>query len=294
MKIGITGVTGLIGSAIAALAKQRGHSVTGFSREFHPTLPHCDDVRIFSLQSEPNLAGLDAVIHLAGEPVIGLWTRAKRQRIIASRRDTTRHLVNAMAKTKDGPRTFLCASGTGYYGHRGSEKLHELSGQGIGFLSEVAEVWEDEARAAELHGIRSCQLRTGMVLAKNGGAFPLLRRIFSIGLGGKSGNGQQFLPWIHLDDVARLYLHALENPKLSGPINAVAPEETTNLQFTQALGAALHRPTIFPTPEFILRTVMGDLSSIILDSQRVEPRRALDTGFSFEFQSIQAALGDLI
>ena len=294
MKIGITGVTGLIGNAIAALAKQRGHSVTGFSRKPHPTLAHCDDTRNFSLELEPNLAGLDAVIHLAGEPIIGLWTRAKHQRIIASRRDTTRHLVQAMAKTNDGPGTFLCASGTGFYGHRGAEKLHELSGHGIGFLSEVAEVWEDEARAAESHGFRSCQLRTGMVLAKNGGAFPLLRGIFSIGLGGKSGSGQQFLPWIHLDDVARLYLHALENATLSGPINAVAPDEITNLQFTQALGAALHRPTIFPAPEFVLRTALGDLSSIILDSQRVEPRRAHDTGFSFEFQSIQAALADLV
>ena len=294
MKIGITGVTGLIGNAIAALAKQRGHNVTGFSREFHQSLPHCDETRVFSLELEPNLAGLDAVIHLAGESIIGLWTRSKRQRIITSRRDTTRHLVQAMAKTKNGPLTLLCASGTGFYGHRGSEKLHELSGRGIGFLSEVAEVWEDEARAAESHGIRSCQLRTGMVLAKNGGAFPLLRRIFSIGLGGKSGNGQQFLPWIHLDDVARLYLHALENPTLTGAINAVAPDEITNLQFTQSLGAALHRPSIFPTPEFVLQTVMGDLSSIILDSQRVEPRRALDTGFSFEYQSIQAAFADLV
>ncbi len=292
MKIGITGVTGLIGSTLAALCNSRGHQVTGFSRGVHKKLPSCHDVRPLSLEHPVDVSALDAIVHLAGEPVIGLWTSEKRRRIVASRRDTTRHLVQSMEGK--GPTIFLCASGTGYYGNRGAEKLIETAGSGSGFLAEVAEVWEAEARVAAEHGIRSCQLRTGMVLAKNGGAFPLLRRIFSLGFGGKMGHGQQYIPWIHLADIAALYLYALENKTLTGPVNAVAPEECTNLAFTQTLGTALHRPTVFSVPEFLIKTALGDLSSIILESQRAVPKKAEETGFAFHHPTLKSAFDDLV
>ncbi|MEO7934088.1 MAG: TIGR01777 family oxidoreductase [Chthoniobacterales bacterium] len=292
MKVGITGVTGLIGSALAALCQQRGHQITGFSRKAHSKLPGCNDVRLFSLEKPVDVSGLNAIIHLAGEPVIGLWTSQKRRLIVASRRESTRHLVQSMAS--QGPKILLCASGTGFYGNRGAEKLDETAGPGSGFLAEVSEVWEAEAKSAEEHGIRSCQLRTGMVLAKSGGAFPLLRRIFSLGLGGKMGHGQQYLPWIHLADIAALYLHALENETLAGPINAVAPEECTNLAFTHALGSALHRPTVFAVPEFLIRAALGDLSSIVLESQRALPKKAIESGFSFSYPTLKSAFDDLV
>lgn len=290
MNVGITGATGFIGQALAVACKKRGHRVVGFSRELHPTQPPIDEWRIFDLEKPVPLDGLDGLVHLAGEPVIGWWTREKRRKIIASRRDSTRALVAAMNRMELPIKVFLCASGTGFYGNRGAEILDETARHGIGFLSEVAQVWEEEARAEK---VRSCQLRTGMVLGKNGGAWPLLRKIFSLGLGGRLGGGHQFLPWIHLDDVVGLYLHALENDGMHGAINAVAPQETTNAEFTHALGRVLGRPTIFPVPEFLLRAVLGDMASVVLDSQRAVPRRALETGFSFEFQTIHAAMANL-
>jgi uncharacterized protein len=294
MRIGITGVTGLIGRALAEQCHARGHSVTGFSRTAHASLPHCQNLRQFTLEQMVNLNGLDALVHLAGEPVVGLWTDDKRRRIVASRRDTTRHLVNSLLRTRQGPSVFLTASGTGFYGSRGAELLRENSGRGSGFLSEVAQVWETEAQAAAEHGIRTAQLRTGLVLAKDGGAFPLLRRVFSLGLGGKIGSGRQYLPWIHLSDLVDLYLHALETPTLSGPSNAVAPEEVTNWAFTQALATALHRPAWFPAPAWLLKMTLGDLSSLVLDSQRVCPQQVLASGFSFQFPSLPAAFAELI
>ncbi|HEX8372151.1 MAG TPA: TIGR01777 family oxidoreductase [Chthoniobacterales bacterium] len=293
MRIGITGVTGLIGQALAPLCKAHGHDVTGFSRTPHSSLPHCDHVRQFILEKPVNLSGLDAVIHLAGEPVIGLWTAEKRRRIVASRRETTRHLVASLSQLPKKPGVFLCASGTGFYGHRGAETLVETSGSGSGFLSEVAQVWEDEAFMANALGIRTCALRTGLVLSNGGGGFSLLRRVFGLGLGGKIGSGEQYLPWIHIADMAALYLHAVENEQLSGPVNAVAPEECTNAAFTRALGSALHRPTIFGVPAFAISMALGDLSRIVLDSQRVQPAKALESGFAFRFPTLSEAFSDL-
>ncbi len=289
MQIGITGVTGLIGKKLAALAVDRGHRVIGFSRSPHLSLPSCAATRLFSLEEPVDLSGLDAVIHLAGEPVIGLWTRSKRCRIVASRRDTTRHLVAAMSQLEKKPAVFLCASGTGFYGHRGPERLLETAGPGHGFLAEVAQVWEGEAEAASEFGIRTCQLRTGLVVAGDGGGFLLQRRVFSLGLGGKIGNGQQYLPWIHLADVAALYLHCLETETLSGPVNAVAPEESTNLVFTQTLARVLGRPAFFSVPGWGLQLALGDLASIVLDSQRAVPKRALASGFNFTYPTLAEA-----
>ncbi len=293
MRVGITGVTGLIGKKLAALCRERGHSVTGFSRSPHGSLPDCDHLRQFSLLQPVNVSGLDAVIHLAGEPIIGLWTNEKRRRIVSSRRDTTRHLVQSFGLAKARPAAFLCASGTGFYGDRGVEKLTEESGRGGGFLAEVAQVWEEEARAASALGIRCCQMRTGMVLAQEGGAFPLLRRVFSLGLGGTIGNGHQYLPWIHLDDIAALFLHALENESLSGAINAAAPDECTNLAFTRALAAALDRPAWFPVPAFFLSAALGDLSRLVLDSQRVVPSKATGSGFLFQHPELASTFASL-
>lgn len=286
MQIGITGVTGLIGKKLASLARAQGHRVVGFSRSPHKKLTDCEEVRLFSTEQPVDLSGLDAVIHLAGEPVIGLWTREKRRRIVASRRDTTRHLVTAMGELTKKPAVFLCASGTGFYGHRGPERLGENAGPGHGFLAEVAQVWEAEAEAAQEFGIRTCQLRTGLVVARDGGGFLLQRRAFSLGLGGKIGSGQQFLPWIHLDDVAALYLHCLGTGTVSGPVNAVAPEECTNLVFTQTLARVLGRPAFFSVPAWGLRLALGDLASIVLDSQRAVPERAVSSGFQFAYPTL--------
>ena len=239
--------------------------------------------------------GVDTVLHLAGESVsAGRWTAAQKARIRDSRVVGTRHLVQGLVQARSGPRTLVSASAVGYYGDRGDEELTEAAAPGGDFLAGVCVEWEREALAAADHGVRVVTARTGIVLGAGGGALAKMLPPFKLGGGGPLGNGRQWMPWIHVADLARLYLHAAETTAIVGPMNAVAPEPVRNSEFTKALGRQLHRPAFMPAPYLGLRLLFGEFAQVLFASQRVIPRVALDTGFVFQFPEIAAALREIL
>ncbi len=299
MHIGITGATGLIGKATIAQLISKGHSIVAFTRT--PSSPAKDsaspfqnETRQFTLDSPPNLRGIDALIHLAGEPIFGVWTKAKKRRIRESRILLSRHLVDAISSSPERPAALISASGVSYYGDAGDTLLTEASPKGQGFLADLAHDWEKEIGRAAAFDVRTTMMRFGAVLALGGGMFPLVRRVFRLCLGGRLGPGSQWMSWIHLDDAASLLCAAVENPAFSGAVNATAPEPVTNLGFTTSLASALRRPALFPAPAFALRLVLRDLSAVALQSQRCQPSAATSNGFSFAFRDIRSAIGDLL
>ncbi len=241
------------------------------------------------------LDGVDAVIHLAGEPIAASrWNPAQKERIRASRVEGTRALVSAMAARETRPRVLVCASAIGYYGDRGDEELSEDKPPGEGFLSDVCVAWEEVANEARALGVRVVTLRIGVVLSMEGGALSEMMLPFKMGVGGKLGHGRQWMPWVHLDDVVGLIEHALTHEPLDGPMNAVAPGVVTNADFTRALGRAIRRPTALFVPRFALRAALGELSELLLNSHRVVPTVAQQTGYSFRFPEINAALTNCV
>lgn len=238
--------------------------------------------------------GVDVVFHLAGESVAeGRWTAAQKVRIRESRVIGTRNLVAGIARAEPRPRVLVSASAVGYYGDRGEEELTEASPPGDDFLADVCIAWEREARVAEQHGVRVVLARTGIVLGQ-GGALAKMLTPFKLGAGGPLGNGRQWMPWIHVADLARLYLHAADTTSIQGPMNAVGPDPVRNSEFTKALGRALHRPAFMPAPYLGLRLVFGEFAKVLFASQRVIPQVAIDTGFQFEYPQIAAALAEIL
>jgi len=240
---------------------------------------------------------LDALVHLAGESLMGLWTKTKRERIWKSRVEFTLGIVRHLGtwNAENRPRVLVCASGAGFYGDRGDDLLDESSPSGAGFLAELCVEWEKAAKEAESLGIRVVMLRTGMVLGPDGGAFPLLKRVFGLGLGGRLGSGRQWMPWIHVEDAASLILRAVEHDGIRGPINLTAPQAVTNAEFTQTLAQALHRPAFFHAPAFAMRLLLrGMADEMLLGSQRVNPRVATDSGYTFAHPNLQGALQVLL
>jgi len=239
--------------------------------------------------------GIDVVMHLAGESVAeGRWTVAQKARIRDSRVIGTRHLVQGIAQAAVRPRTLVSASAVGYYGDRGEEELTESAAPGRDFLAEVCVAWEQEALAARQHGVRVVTARTGIVLGAGGGALAKMLTPFKLGGGGPLGNGRQWMPWIHVADLARLYVHAAETTALDGPMNAVAPHPVRNAEFTKALARQLHRPAFLPAPYFGLRLLFGEFAQVLFASQRVIPQVALDSGFVFQYPEIAAALREIL
>lgn len=295
MRIGITGASGFIGTALSEQAVARGHEVVAYSRRTSTSsLPQTTELRPLFLEnaSPLDLNGIDALVHLAGESIFGLWTKEKKRRIRDSRLVLTRQIVEAM-RQGPSPRIFLCASGAGYYGDRDDEILNEQSRGGKGFLAEVCRDWEAAAAEASASGVRVVSLRTGMVLGKSGGAWPMLRKLFGAFLGSPLGNGKQWVPWIHLEDQAGIILHALENDACHGPMNLGSPNPVTNAEMTSAIAHALKRPVMPPVPSFMLRLVMRDLAEIALFSQRMTPKAALESGYAFRHLEFGAALATL-
>jgi uncharacterized protein len=274
MKVAITGGSGFIGRAVAERLRASGHSVIAVSLR---AAPRPDD-----------FAGCQAVVHLAGEPVAQRWTTAARERILNSRIQGTRALVAALRH--EPPAVLVSASAIGYYGSRGDEILTESSPAGSDFLAQVALGWEREARAAETSGVRVVTPRIGLVLGRGGGALAKMATPFRLGVGGRLGSGKQWMSWIALDDLVSLVEFAVTNTTLRGPVNAVAPHPVTNVDFTRELAAALHRPAIFPVPEFALKLLFGDMSQMLLGSQRVIPEAVLHAGFGFRFTEARDAL----
>jgi uncharacterized protein (TIGR01777 family) len=289
MKIGITGASGFIGAHVARLAREHGHEVIAFSRSGKP-LAGFSETRRFSLDAPADLSRLDAIVHLAGETIMGLWTPSKKRRILSSRIEGTRRIVEAINATADGPAIFVSGSAIGYYGNMGETEVTERSPAGSGFLAEVAARWETEAAGAT--NVRLVLLRTGFVLGRDGGAMKLIAPVFRAGLGGRLGSGRQWMSCIHVDDVAGIILHAIENAHVSGPLNAVMPDPVRNSDFTRALARAAHRPAIFPAPAFALKVGLGELSHLLLDSQHVRPAATVASGYTYRFPTLDAAAAD--
>lgn len=237
----------------------------------------------------------DGVIHLAGERISGLWTKAKKQRIHNSRVSGTNLLVATLRALKHPPQILICASASGYYGDRGSAILTEQDTAGTGFLARVCSEWESTAMKAQDAGITVIRLRLPMILSPRGGALAAMLPVFRLGLGGVLGSGTQYMSWCSLDEIGRIIRHCLERQDLSGPYNAGTPHPITNKVFTQALGTTLHKGTPLPVPEFILNRLPGDMAKeMLLASTRMHPARLLDSGYVFQQPEIAAALSSML
>lgn len=288
MIIGITGGTGFIGHAVRRTLEERGDTAVLFSRREGPGR------RLFSLTRPLDVSGCDGLVHLAGESILGLWTRAKRRRILESRVEGTRRLVEGIAAAPVKPRVLVSASAIGYYGDTGDRIVDENSPAGTGFLAEVAQAWEAEAVKAEAMGVRVVRLRIGFVLGRDGGAMRLIKPVFRLGLGGRLGPGNQWMSCIEVGDLAAMVVTCLHNGSISGPVNAVMPEPFTNAEFTRAVAQAVHRPALFPVPAIALRLALGNLSHLLLDSQRVVPSLMKKIGFKWNRPDLHVSVAEKI
>jgi uncharacterized protein (TIGR01777 family) len=297
MKAVITGATGLIGRL---LAEKLNHPMilTRRPKVAEHTFDSVDSaVWIPDQHRAPSdaLEGRDVIFHLAGEPVAtGRWTAEKKRRIHDSRVLGTRHLVQGIADCKHPPKVLITASAVGFYGDRGDDILDERAAPGSGFLPQVCRAWEEEAMRAQEYGVRVVCLRIGIVLAKDGGALAQMVPIFRLGAGGKLGDGKQWMPWIHVNDVVGMLLWAAGHDRLAGPLNGVAPAPVTNATFTRALAQVLKRPAFMPVPRFGLHLLFGEKTSIILASQRVVPKVAIELEFPFEHTDLSQALQSVV
>jgi hypothetical protein len=236
---------------------------------------------------------MDTVIHLAGESVAQRWSPEVKQRIRDSRVIGTRNLVDAIGRVQHQPKALICASAIGFYGDRGDEVLTESSTQGSGFLAQTCREWENEADRARRFGLRVVKMRIGFVLGTDGGALAKMLPAFRAFAGGRLGSGRQWMPWIHANDVAAMFVYAAEN-EISGVWNATSPNPVTNTEFTRELGGALHRPALFPVPSLALKLAFGEFGQHMLDSARVVPEAALKGGFTFAYPELGPALRALV
>jgi uncharacterized protein len=237
---------------------------------------------------------LDAVINLAGEPIAQRWNADVKRRIRDSRVQLTRQLVEGLGRLKHKPSVLVNASAVGYYGDRGDEILTETSAPGSDFLAELCVDWEREASRAANYSLRVAVVRIGVVLGREGGALPQMLPSFRWGLGGQFGNGRQWMPWIHVRDLIRLFIFAAETAQITGPMNASAPEPVRNADLTRELARALHRAALFAIPRFALHVALGEMAEFLFASLRAIPKVAEDAGFQFDFRSLTAALRDLL
>jgi uncharacterized protein (TIGR01777 family) len=297
MRALVTGATGFVGPYLLAHLERPVILTRDAARAREELFGRDVQIYEYDVNAGPPraeaLQGVDAVFHLAGESVAGgRWTRKKKRRIRDSRVNGTRHLIEALAQlpAAERPRAFVSASAVGYYGPRGEEALTEQSRPGEDFLSEVCIEWEREAaRAGEL-GIRAAMLRIGIVLGPGGGALEKMLPPFKLGMGGRLGNGRQWMPWIHVADLAGLFLHVAATDSLCGPVNAVAPHLVRNREFTKALAKELHRPAFMPAPYLGLRLLFGEFAQVLFASQKVEPTLAVSSGFNYRYPQLDAAL----
>lgn len=298
MRITLTGAGGFVGRRLVESLIANWHTLHVVGRKRPGWLPGEVSFGVWdALSGAPpaeSLCQSQAVIHLAGEPVAQRWTSGARRRIRESRVEGTRRLVEGIASAAEPPPVLICASAVGYYGSRGEELLTEETAPGEGFLSEVCRGWEEAARSAEALGLRVVMLRIGLVLGTGGGALARMLPLFQKGAGGRLGAGQQWMSWIHIDDLVSLIQFVLDRYAVRGAVNAVSPNPVRNVEFTEALARALRRRARLPAPAFALRLALGEMAEMLLGSQRVVPKAALEAGFGFQHPDLEEALRDLL
>jgi uncharacterized protein (TIGR01777 family) len=300
MHVTLTGATGLIGRKLVGALRGRGDEVTVLSRSPEQARAALGvEAVAWDPMAGPapaaSLAGRDAVVHLAGEPVAQRWNDRVKQAIRDSRETGTRNLVAGLRVVGgEGPKVLVSSSAVGYYGAHGDEPVPESTPAGDDFLARVCVVWEREAQRATELGLRVVNVRTGVVLDAAGGALKTMLPPFKLGVGGPIAGGRQYLPWIHVDDLVALYLRALDDPAWSGAYNGSAPTPVTNKDFSRALGRALHRPAAAPVPGLALRLLYGDMAEVVTEGQRAVPERALADGFAFAHPDLDEALADTL
>lgn len=301
MRVFVTGATGFIGRALIPRLQRDGHAVVAWVRS--PARAQGllgAEVELIQADAAPDalvaaIERADVVVNLAGEPLMGgRWTAARRAVLEESRITVTEQLVRAMAEAKPCPRVFMSGSAVGYYGDRADDRLTEASSGGADFLARLCRRWESAAQDAERLGARVVLLRTGVVLGRAGGALAQMLPPFRSGVGGPIGSGTQYLPWIHLHDLVKIIAVAMVDDRYRGPVNGVAPEQATSRTFARALGRALHRPALIPVPALALKAIFGEAASVLLASQRVEPRALEQLEFAFDFPTLESALEDIV
>lgn len=290
----VTGMSGPIGAALLPYLESQGARIVRLVRG---PAKGPDQVQWDPFQPLPPsvASGCDAVIHLAGESVFGRWTTDKKKAILESRVHGTSNLTRALAQAEVRPRVFICASAVGFYGNGGDTVLTEDSPSGHDFPSEVCRAWEGASRIAAGAGIRTLNLRMGLVLSPKGGALGMMLTPFRLGLGGRLGSGRQWSSWIHVDDIVAAVHHLIQTESVAGPVNFVAPTPVTNREFTQTLAAVLRRPAFLPVPAFAARLAFGEMADpLLLSGQRVLPAKLQASGYSFRFPELRPALEDLL
>jgi uncharacterized protein (TIGR01777 family) len=293
LRVAVTGSTGLIGRTLCDVLKTGGHHVVRLVRSSKARRP--EDALwdpIEGTVEEKKLEGLDAVVHLAGEPLLGLrWTEEKKKRIWASRVEGTENLSRALARLRRPPRVLVSGSAVGFYGDRSDQRLGEDASPGKGFLADLCQAWEGATRSAARMAIRVVHLRTGLVLTPAGGALGTMLLPFKIGVGGRIGSGRQYVSWIDHDDLLSLILHVIHTTSIRGPVNATAPFPVPNAAFTSALGRVLERPSLLPVPSLAVQALLGEMGKeMLLKGQRVQPDVAQKSGFEFMYPGIEASL----
>ncbi len=293
-RILVSGVSGPIGAALLPSLRTNGCSVVRLVRgaavgdeqiSWDPAVPLAPEA----------VSGFDAVIHLAGEGIFGRWTAAKKSKIRDSRVVGTFNLASALAQAKDKPNVFVCGSAIGYYGNRGDEGLSEESSPGTGFLAEVCQDWEEATTPAVQADIRTAHIRTGVVLSPKGGALGAMLLPFKLGLGGRTGNGQQWMSWIDVRDMVGAIHHVLKNDLIQGPVNLVAPKPVRNAEFAKTLAGVMSRPAIFPLPAFAVKLAFGEMGEeVLLGSQRVEASKLIASGYPFRYRELRASLESIL
>ena len=300
MRLLITGATGFIGQSLTDFLLKEGHELALLTRSLPKAASHpSTNWVVWSPNDETSIVrevdGIDGVINLAGEPVIGKrWTAAQKEKLLTSRVHATQILVRSIQKAARKPEVLVNASAIGYYGSRASDQLTEDASAGSDFLAGLTKAWEAHAIRAEDFGVRVVRLRIGVVLGKGGGALAKMLPPFRMGLGGWLGNGNQWMSWIHLYDLIRLIEFCLAREAISGAVNAVSPQPVTNKAFSMVLAQVLRRPCLFPVPAFVLKLLLGEASQILLSSQRIVSKAALSKGFAFRYPEIRRALESIL
>lgn len=294
----ITGGTGFIGQRLCKLALAAGHRISVFSRRPAQQVTRICGAGVTvinDLHQIPHLPAIDAVINLAGEPIMeGRWSTARKQILRNSRIDFTRHLLDTLAKCSSRPRALINGSAIGYYGDCGEKECIESSSAGTGFAAQLCRDWEDEAQAASTLGMRVCCVRIGVVLDRDGGALQRMLPAFRLGAGGTLGSGQQWFSWIHRDDLCHLILYLQQQEDCRGAFNGSTPHPVRNAEFTRILAQQLHRPAVLKTPAVALKLLLGESASLLLDSQRVMPAATLASGFQFQYPELPMALDAIL